>query len=321
MNELQITSQENLIKLANDFIVKNAIIPSKSFNVTNAMVALYTNVLTVKDKNGKMALETCTPASIQNAVYECITKELTPSKKQAYFIPYGNELQLQTSYFGNQKIARDVAGVVINSMVVHEGDQIDVEVRVNGTMIIKHKPNITCLNKPIIMAYAVACNEVTGEVINSDIMTIEEIRKSWAKSRSKDMTVSKEFPHEMARRTVTNRLAKHIINTSDDSRDVYITDIDGRRIKVNKYEDLPQETFDYTIDTDANETYTPETATENVVTAKDLKLDNEPAQEQVEIPEGAFEMSYKEYKANVDKYEMVKGSWNAETRTVMVTNK
>ena len=318
-NELQIKTQADVLALADNFIKTNNIITSKKYNVENAMVSLFTNVLSAKDKQGKSVLETCTPLSIQNAIYECITNELTPSKKQTYFIPYGNELTSQTSYFGNVKKARDVANVTIHSQVVREGDSIDVEMRANGTMLIRHKPNIKSLNKDIIMAYAVASNPTTGDVVDSDIMTIEEIKKSWAKSRSGG-TVSKEFPHEMARRTVTNRLAKHFINTSDDSNKIIVTNPDGTQIQLNEYDDLIN--TDYTINTDEqeafeNEPFNPET-NDYVVTAENLSLGNLSPIDSADIPEGAIEISYAEYKNNKEKYLMVKDSYNSSKKTCMV---
>ena len=321
-NELVIKSQEDLVGYAQNFIKQNNIIVSKNYNVPNAMISLFNNVLSVKDKNNRMALETCTPMSIQNAIAECIHKELTPSKNQTYFIVYGNELKSQDSYFGNTKRARDVAGVDIHSKVVREGDKIDSDVRADGTMIIRHKPNLLCLDKPIIMAYAVASDSVTGEVIDSDIMSMTEIKKSWAKSKNGG-SVSKEFPHEMARRTVTNRLAKHIINTSDDSRKVFITDIDGKRIGVSSYDELPAEegivATDYTINTleqDAfeKEPFNPE-GDEFVVTGDVLTLD--PISVSVDVPDDAIEIDYNLVKggANKDKFKVVPNTFNKSTYT------
>ena len=320
-NELQIRTQSDVMELAQSFIKSNNIITRKEYNVENAMVSLFTNVFSVKDKNGKSVLETCTPLSIQNAIYECIVNELTPSKKQTYFIPYGNELTSQTSYFGNIKKARDVAGVDIHSQVVREGDSIDIETRANGTMLIRHKPNIKSLNKPIIMAYAVASDVKTNEVVDSDIMTIEEIKKSWAKSRSGGM-VAKEFPHEMARRTVSNRLAKHFINTSDDSNKVFLTKPDGTSIEVNQYDDLID--TNYTINTEEQEKFekepfNPET-NEYVVTADNLSLGNlTPIAESVEVPEGAIEIDYNLVKGgiNKDKFKVVPNTYNKDKYTCM----
>lgn len=320
-NEMILKTQNDVINMAHDFIKANNIITSKNYNVENAMVSLFTNVLSVKDKNGKSVLETCTPLSIQNAVYECITKELTPSKKQAYFIPYGNELKSQLSYFGNIKMAKDVANVVIHSQVVREGDSIDVEMRANGTMIIRHKPNIKSLNKPIIMAYAVASNPTTGEVIDSDIMTIEEIKKSWSKSTSGGQ-VSKEFPHEMARRTVSNRLAKHFINTSNDANKVIITNPDGTQIQLNEYGDLIN--TDYTINTEdqekfEKEPFNPET-NDYVVTGENLSLnDLSPIPTGEDIPENAVRIDYNLVKggANKDKYKVIPNTFDKSSYTCM----
>lgn len=319
-NELQIKTQADVLALADNFIKTNNIITSKKYNVENAMVSLFTNVLSAKDKQGKSVLETCTPLSIQNAIYECITNELTPSKKQTYFIPYGNELTSQTSYFGNVKKARDVANVTIHSQVVREGDSIDVEMRANGTMLIRHKPNIKSLNKDIIMAYAVASNPTTGDVVDSDIMTIEEIKKSWAKSRSGG-AVSKEFPHEMARRTVTNRLAKHFINTSDDSNKIIVTNPDGTQIQLNEYDDLIN--TDYTINTDEqeafeNEPFNPET-NDYVVTSENLSLGNLSPIDSADVPEGAIEIDYNLVKggANKEHFKVIPNSFNKSTYTCM----
>ena len=51
------------------------------------------------------------------------------------------------------------------------------------------------------------------------IMTKKEIDKSWAQSRNG--SVQKNFPQEMAKRTVINRAAKQFFNTSDDN-DLFI---------------------------------------------------------------------------------------------------
>lgn len=64
-------------------------------------------------------------------------------------------------------------------------------------------------------AYAVVEQE-DGESY-TEIMTWAQIQKSWSKSRSKDQTVHKEFPDQMAKRTVINRACKMFFNTSDDS--------------------------------------------------------------------------------------------------------
>lgn len=55
-NELQIKTQADVLALADNFIKTNNIITSKKYNVENAMVSLFTNVLSAKDKQGKSVL-------------------------------------------------------------------------------------------------------------------------------------------------------------------------------------------------------------------------------------------------------------------------
>ena len=43
------------------------------------------------------------------------------------------------------------------------------------------------------------------------------IQSSWNQSKSRDQKVHKQFPSEMAKRTVINRACKFFINTSDDN--------------------------------------------------------------------------------------------------------
>lgn len=324
MNELVVKTQNDLLNFANDFIKQNNIIVSKNYNVTNAMISFFNNVLTTKDKNGKTALEVCTPLSIQNAVTECISNELNPQKNQSYFIVYGNELKSQKSYFGNAKQARDVANVIIRSQVVREGDQIDIETRIDGSMVIYHKTNIKNIDKPITHAFAVATDVNTGRVVDSDIMSIAEIKKSWAKSKNGG-SVSKEFPHEMARRTVINRLAKHFINTSDDSHKVFITDGNGNPIIVESYNDLPQPTsVEYTINTDEQlkkeQTKYEPAENENVVVATTETLKLDPIIDETSIPENAIEIDYNEVKGgkNKDKYKVIPNTFNKSTYTCKV---
>ena len=53
-NELVIKTQADVMELANSFIKSNNIITSQNYNVENAMVSLFTNVLSVKDKNNEL---------------------------------------------------------------------------------------------------------------------------------------------------------------------------------------------------------------------------------------------------------------------------
>lgn len=321
MNEIiEIKSEKGIQDYANNYILRNNIILSKNYDLPRAMNSLYLNLVQVKDKNGRTALETTSPVSIQEAVEQCINNELSVAKNQGYFIPYGDKLTFQKSYQGNRKLARDLANVEIYAQVVHDGDQFDYSIRVDGTMVVSHKPNIKNIDKPIICAYAVATDINTGRVVNSDVMSITEIKKSWSKSRAGG-AVAKDFPVEMAKKTVISRLAKHFVNSSDDSQRVYLTDTNGETVQVRDSEDV-YNFADYTIDTEEQiqaeaEVYNP-AENEDVVTAQDLQVASF-EDDTNELPDNAYEINYGEYKSNKDKYNFIK--YNSATRKAIVTDK
>lgn len=326
MNEVSIKNQQGIVDYANDYIKRNNIIVSKNYDLGKAMNSLYLNLIQVKDKNNKPALEVCSEASIREAVMDCVNKELNVGRSQGYYIVYGDKLQFQPSYFGLCKMARDLANVNIISNVIRDGEDADMETRIDGSIIIHHKPSIKCLNNEIIAVYAVGTDVDTGRVVNSDIMSVEEAQKSLAKSKTGG-SVAKEFKNQMLRKVVERRLAKHFINKADDSMMITITDSDGRVTRVNNYNDmLDDDEFDFTINADEQiahekEKYVP---TENSkLTAEDLKLDINTEPVKATIPEGAFEIDYNEVKGgkNKDIYSIVPNTYNKEKYTCYVIKK
>ena len=226
------------------------------------------------------------------------------------------------------KQARDLRGVNIFGDVIRDGDAIDVENRIDGTKVVKHKTNITSIltDKAIIGAYAVASDITTGRVVDSDVMSMKEINKSASKSRTGGQ-VHKEFPHEMSVKTVIRRLAKKLINSSDDSKAYTITNPDGTVVTVNSYDDMLREDnyvdCSYTINTEeqiAKEMEKFEPTDDDIMNAQELHLGGIDSPS-VDTPDGAIEVSYADYKNNTDKYELVKNSYNPKTRMCFVTIK
>ena len=162
-------------------------------------------------------IEKATQESIANALLDMVTQGLSPAKTQCYFIVYGNELQLQRSYFGTVAALKRLSNVdKVKAEVIHEGDVFEIGSNEDMEMIVtKFEPKFENMNKPIIGAFAMI-KLASGE-INYTVMTKEEIDKSWQQSRNKNNKVQQNFGQEMAKRTVLNRAAKMFINTSDDS--------------------------------------------------------------------------------------------------------
>lgn len=162
-------------------------------------------------------IEKATQESIANALLDMVTQGLSPAKTQCYFIVYGNELQMQRSYFGTVAALKRLNNVSkVKAEVIHEGDVFEIGSNEDMEMIVtKLEPKFENMNKPIIGAFAMI--KLEDGSINYTVMTKEEIDKSWQQSRNKNNKVQQNFGQEMAKRTVLNRAAKMFINTSDDS--------------------------------------------------------------------------------------------------------
>lgn len=297
-NKISLRTQEGLIAVAQTYLKKNGdVILPPNYDVNDAVKALYLKTIQTVDKQKRPVLEVCTRESIEQVVQNYVSKGLNIAKNQCYLVCYGNTLTLQESYFGKQKEANAYAGITINSNVIYEGEKVNIVVRPNGTKIIEHTPDFSKFDtNKIIGAYAIAVND-KGEVVDSDIMTMKEIRQSWAKSSSGG-TVHKEFPVEMTRKTVIARLAKRFINTSDDS---------------TKFEVVNSDMGDYEIN--ANDII----IEDNKPTPKKTQSTNEQEMVIDELgEEQTKEIPYSEFKNNTDKYRAVPNSYDKETKTIRV---
>lgn len=300
-NKISLRTQEGLIAVAQTYLKKNGdVILPPNYDVNDAVKALYLKTIQTVDKQKRPVLEVCTRESIEQVVQNYVSKGLNIAKNQCYLVCYGNTLTLQESYFGKQKEANAYAGITINSNVIYEGEKVNIVVRPNGTKIIEHTPDFSKFDtNKIIGAYAIAVND-KGEVVDSDIMTMKEIRQSWAKSSSGG-TVHKEFPVEMTRKTVIARLAKRFINTSDDSTKFEVVNSD-----MGNYYENSEIDADIIIE-DQKQPTQKSTGTNE----QEMVVDELGEEQTKEIP-------YSEFKNNTDKYRAVPNSYDKETKTIKV---
>ncbi|MEC1714717.1 recombinase RecT [Schinkia azotoformans] len=206
-----------------------------NYNASNALKSAFFKLQEVKDRNSKPALEVCTKASVANALLDMVTQGLSPAKTQCYFIVYGDQLQLNRSYFGTQAVLKRLTNVKdIWANVIFEGDVFDYEIDGGREKLLKHETNFLNRDKEILGAYAVVKTEDDEEILT--VMTRKEIEASWSQAKTKN--VQNKFPQEMAKRTVINRAAKAFINTSDDS-DLLVDAIN--RSTENEYENERKE--------------------------------------------------------------------------------
>ena len=205
----------------------------QNYNYGNAIKSAYLILSETKDKSGKPVLQTCSQASIANALLDMTIQGLSPAKKQCYFIPYGNQLQLSKSYLGNIAATKRLKGVKnVYANCIYEKDEFSytIDLETGLKKITKHEQSFENidLNK-IKGAYAVVVMEDGNNYV--EVMNINQIKYAWnmgaAKGGSKAHT---NFSDEMAKKTVINRACKNFVNTSDDS-DILIESIN----RTNEY--------------------------------------------------------------------------------------
>lgn len=213
-NKVQQLQQSNQIELPADY------------SVSNALRSAFLTLQETKDSRGRPALEACTQPSITNALLDMIVQGLTPARKQAYFIAYGDQLICQPSYFGEMAIAKRVDPRIadIVSETVHEGDEFEFELVHGRKRVVKHKQTLDSLDGKITGAYATLIDH-QGREIATEIMTWKELLKSWSKSpvkpvqngSLKENSTHANHPGEMAKRTVIRKLCKPVIRSGSDT--------------------------------------------------------------------------------------------------------
>lgn len=191
-----------------------------NYSPENAINSAFLAIIQTTDMNSRPALEVCTRESIANALLDTVVQGLSPAKKQVYYIVRGNKLCADRSYFGSVAVVKRVKGVVdVFAQAIYKGDVFEYKIQGAKKIITKHEQSLATLETgEVIGAYAtIVYMEGEERMEYSEVMTMKDIDASWNKSKSKARTVHKEFPSEMAKRTVLNRACKTFINSSDDS--------------------------------------------------------------------------------------------------------
>lgn len=188
------------------------------YSPENAAKAAILLLQDVKGKNGKPVLNGgCDSGSVKIAVFKMITQGLNPLKNQCYFIPYGDKLNCELSYFGVVSIAKRAGVKDIKANIIWEGDELNYTILDDGKFkILEHKQKFENIGKKILGAYATVT--LPDGTTDTDLMSLEEIKKSWEMGGSKGNSKAHEkFDGEMCKKTVLKRAVKLFINSSDDS--------------------------------------------------------------------------------------------------------
>nr|WP_315600131.1 RecT family recombinase [Abiotrophia defectiva] len=211
MTLLQKDITDNIARKLDELKKDGGLAIPANYNPANALKSAFFEMTNSASGN---LLEKCSRESIANSLLNMAIQGLSPAKKQCYFVPYGQNLSMQRSYFGTQKVVKSLTNVEdIWATIIYEGDEFEIEIEGGRERIAKHTTSFLNRDNDIIGAYCIIKKSDGEEVLT--VMTRKEIEASW--SQSKNKSVQNKFPQEMAKRTVINRAAKAFINTSDDS--------------------------------------------------------------------------------------------------------
>lgn len=244
LNKIQLMTDNNQLQLPPNYVVGNA------------LKSAYLKLSETKDKNGESVLKSCNQASIANALLKMAILGLNPAKDQAYFVPYGKDLTLLTSYFGKITAIKRIKGVVdVRADVIYQDTEYDLEVDEYGNdLVVVKKPCPLDKRNPenIIGAWAKIIFDLSvwGTKEYSCVMTMQEIKNAWEQGATKgNSPAHKKFATEMAKKSVINRCIKNYINSCDD-QDIVISSL--KETIHDEYEQGDFEKEEETIDFDIN---------------------------------------------------------------------
>jgi len=183
------------------------------YNYVNAIKMSYLKIAEVKDKNGKRALEVCTPASIQTALFKMVTRGLNMALDQCYPIVRGDQLCIDPSYFGQVLLVKRIyPDWEPFPVVIHEGDEFvyKIDAESGRKVLIKHEQSLENIDKDFVGAYMYIPSK---QGPNLYVMTKKQIMTAWSKSPSQQ-GVHKQFTEKMISKTIVNSGCRMVINST-----------------------------------------------------------------------------------------------------------
>ena len=184
---------EQVLSRIEQFQKDGSMILPKNYSVENHMKSAWLALQEVEDKEHHKALQICTKESIANSLLDMVLQGLSVSKKQGYFIVYGNKLIFQRSYFGTIALAKRAGGMVSEPVanVIYDGDdfQYEIDPKTAKVAIVKHSQKLENIdNSKIKGAYAlVTLADGTTQVT---IMSMQQIRAAWGQVVSYSISTS-----------------------------------------------------------------------------------------------------------------------------------
>lgn len=192
----------------------------QGYHAGNALNAAYLKFRQLEDKNHKPAEQVCTKESVAIALLDMVIQGLSPAKNQCYFVVHGNQLTLMRSYMGTVAAAKRFGNIEsVFAQVVYKGDKFEFKIdpETGKKAVTQHEQTLESIEEGTIRAAYAVITLKDGSSF-CEVMTIDEIRKAWNQGTAKGGSPAhKNFPQEMAKKTVINRACKMVVNTSTDA--------------------------------------------------------------------------------------------------------
>lgn len=190
-----------------------------NYSVGNALKSAYLILQETQTSGKKPVLQVCTQESIANSLLDMATQGLNPSKDQCYFIAYGNKLTMERGYLGTIALTKRIKGVKdVKGYAVYKDDKFELgfDILTGKQKILEFCPGLNRDPKNLVGAFALILGD--NEILHTEYMDINQIHKAWEQGSMKGNSgAHKNFPDQMAIKTVINRACKYYVSTSDDS--------------------------------------------------------------------------------------------------------
>lgn len=218
---------ESVMRKITDLQKHGGVTVPTGYSAANQIYLAFLKLSTMVDqKTSQLILPQVTPQSVANTLLTMCIKGLSLDKNQCAFIKRGNELTLQVQYQGNMMMAKRYGADDPQAQVIYEGDDFEFEInpKTGKKVVTKHVQKLENID-----------NSSNGEKIRGawclvpyrdhpekdpkvEIMTMAEIRQAWLQGATNGQSPAhKNFPQEMAKRTVINRACKLFIQTAEDA--------------------------------------------------------------------------------------------------------
>lgn len=262
LKEMQDTTVNAVMKQVEELQQTGGLVLPKDYNVGNALKSAWIYLQTIETRTKQKAIDVCTKLSICNCLLEMVIRGQHP-KKHCYFIACGNSLEYWERYTGKLlRAKRDTNIQDVVAQVIYEGDNFVYGVDKNGYyQLIKHETAIENINPDKIKAaYAVVIFKDGSKHL--EIMTIDQIRKSWQQGAARGASgAHQNFTDQMCKKTVIARACKIELDSATDGeeeelsmtppngaeaiRDAAQQQITVQANETPQLEHKPQETIDF----------------------------------------------------------------------------